>query len=87
LLAVSVGQFNIRLRDGLDRQVRIRAAELGCKPRDVIEEALLAAGFRRVEPEQVPSNETEAPHRDDDPRPPRRGESGDQRGDVPDTPP
>lgn len=45
---MATDQFNVRLRDGLDRQVRVRAAELGCKPRDVIEEALVAAGFARV---------------------------------------
>jgi hypothetical protein len=70
-------QFNVRLPDELARAVRVRAAELGIKPRDVVVEALEAFGLA-----QVPSNETEAPHRDDDPRPPRRGESGDQRGDV-----
>lgn len=41
-------QFNLRLRDGLDRLVRVRAAELGVDPRDVVEDALIAAyGFRR----------------------------------------
>lgn len=41
-------QFNLRLRDGLDRLVRVRAAELGVDPRDVVEDALIAAyGFQR----------------------------------------
>lgn len=40
-------QFNLRLRDGLDRQVRVRAAQLGVDPRDVVEDALVASGFQR----------------------------------------
>lgn len=44
---MATDQFNVRLRDGLARQVRVRAAQLGCQPRDVIEAALEAAGFRR----------------------------------------
>lgn len=52
-------QFNLRLRDTLDHQVRVKAAELGCKPRDVVEEALVAFyGFTRVigdpQPERLP---------------------------------
>lgn len=47
---MATDQFNLRLRDGLDRQVRARAAELWCKPRDVVEDALVIAGFRREGP-------------------------------------
>jgi hypothetical protein len=41
-------QFNVRLRWGLDRQVRVKAAQLGVKPRDIIEDALEIAGFVKV---------------------------------------
>lgn len=46
-LLMATDQFNIRLRDGLDRQVRVHAAQSGCHPRDVIEDALVAFGFTR----------------------------------------
>lgn len=45
---MATDQFNVRLRWGLDRQVRVKAAELGVKPRDIIEDALEMAGFRKI---------------------------------------
>lgn len=42
-------QINLRLRDGLDRQLRVRAAELGARERDLVEEALIRTyGFKRA---------------------------------------
>jgi hypothetical protein len=69
-------QLNVRLPDELARAVRVRAAELGVKPRDVVVEALEAFGLT-----QVPSKETEAPPRaDDSVRPTRRRTNKGTRG-------
>lgn len=46
-------QFNVRLPDELARAARVRAAELGVKPRDVVVEALEAFGLGQV-PSTVP---------------------------------
>lgn len=51
-------QFNLRLRDGLDDQVRALAAEHRVDPRDVVEDALIGHyRFRRqgpgVDPDQL----------------------------------
>lgn len=40
-------QLNLRVRDGLDRQVRLHAALHGASARDVVEDALVVYGFRR----------------------------------------
>lgn len=64
-------QFNLRLRDGLDQQVRLLAARHGVEPRAVVEDALIGHfGLQREGPgvnphqlalptgEHVPEKET-----------------------------
>lgn len=72
-------QFNVRLRDRLGYGVRVYAASLGdgTKPRDVIEQALLAAGFSpdgSIDAVRLPT--TDGAHRPDDGH---RPEGDDQR--------
>jgi ribosomal protein S27AE len=67
-------QFNVRLPDDAARAVRVRAAELGVKPRDVILAGLVALGIWQAQ--------TEAPPRADD----ASAEAADQRGDEAATP-
>lgn len=56
-------QFNVRLRDGLGQAVRLYAVSRGdgTRPRDVIEQALEAAGFGRdgsIESVRLPGPES-----------------------------
>lgn len=77
-------QFNLRLRDDRAHAVRMQAARLGIKPRDVIEELIDAAPWSAIagtpaQHEELPFPPSDPAQRDDDPAPPSGGESADQR--------
>jgi hypothetical protein len=81
-------QFNLRLRDGLDEQVRELAARHSVEPRVIVEDALvghfrLARRGPGVDPHQL-AIPTETPLRVDDGAP--APETADQRGDEAGTP-
>jgi hypothetical protein len=71
-------QFNLRLRDTLDDQVRALALQHRVNPRDVIEDALIGHyGFRRQGPGVDPD---QADQRGDEPRTARRDRRKDPSG-------